>query len=147
KLVQRQAREDSDSIRQCPARLGKRLALSSIATLDHSGIGNAPMGGHGLARPYRTDLAGRVVANRDDEIELWGARLGELVPILAAQAVGRHPVLLQQLQRERIHSARGMRASTESAEATSTHLAQEGHRHAATGGVPGAEEQDVVDPP
>ena len=44
------------------------------------------MRGHGLARPHRADFFGGVVADGEDEIETGSARLGELVPALAAQA-------------------------------------------------------------
>ena len=101
------------------------------------------MRGHRLTRPHRADLAGRVVADREDEVEPGCARLGELVPVLAAQTIGRHPVPRQQLERERIHPARRMGARAEGAEASGADLPQDGLRHDAARGVAGAEKQDV----
>ena len=66
-----------------------RLACPSTA----AGSGNAPMRRHRLARPDRTDFAGGVVADGEDEIQRRRAGCGELVPALGAQPLGRKPRL------------------------------------------------------
>ena len=57
--------------------------------LDRGRVLDAPMRGDRLARPDRADLAGRIVADGEDEIELGRVRRGELVPALRAKPVGR----------------------------------------------------------
>src|SRR3990167_8936084 len=51
------------------------------------------------------DFAGRVVADRENEIHLRGAMRGELVPVLGPQALGMQPVLLEEVDGERVDLA------------------------------------------
>ena len=74
------ADEDLDAVVEVAVdslELGKVLVLRA----DEGGrVLNTPMRGHRLARPDRADLGGRVVADREHEIELRCAGLGELLP-------------------------------------------------------------------
>src|SRR5262249_53228951 len=51
-----------------------------------SRIGNAPMRGHRLARPYRTGLARRVIADREHKIERRGPPRREIGPPLRTES-------------------------------------------------------------
>ena len=53
------------SCRQVSAKAGDL----GLGALDDRRVGQAPMGGHRLAGPDRTDLAGGVVTDGEDEIE------------------------------------------------------------------------------
>src|SRR5215472_17058414 len=50
------------------------------------GVGHAPMRRHRLAGPDRADFFGRVVADREYEIELGCSRLCKLIPALASHS-------------------------------------------------------------
>ena len=45
------------------------------------------MGCYGFARPYRTDLARRLVTHRDDEIHSWCVCLGKFAPVFGPQTL------------------------------------------------------------
>ena len=82
----RQAQKQADSAIEQEESFAKG-ALISLCSLNGGGIGNAPMRGHRLAGPHRADFLRRVVADREDEIELGRPGLSKLLPALAAQAV------------------------------------------------------------
>ena len=69
--------------------LSERPALRLVAALDGGRILDAPVRGHRLPGPDRADLAGRAVADREDEVERRRTGLRELVPALAAQPFDR----------------------------------------------------------
>ena len=50
-------------------RVGEREAPLGLGAFGKRGIGHAPMGGHGLARPDGANLIGGVVADGEHEIE------------------------------------------------------------------------------
>ncbi len=90
--------------------LGEGESDLGLGARGRRGIGNPPVRGHRLARPDRADLTGRVVTDREDEIERRGARLGELVPGLGPQICCRIAQLFEQGDGVRIDRALGSRA-------------------------------------
>ena len=72
---------------------------AALFALDRGRILNPPMRRHRLTRPDRAGFAGRVVANREDEIERRRALLRELVPILRTITLGRKAHLAEQPKR------------------------------------------------
>jgi len=54
------------------------------------GGGNAPVCGHRLARPHRTDLFCGVVTDGEYKIELWGIQICKLIPTLAPETARRN---------------------------------------------------------
>jgi hypothetical protein len=95
-LVHRQVDEDRQAVLELVVGFEKSLALLRVVALHRGGIGDPPVRGHRLPRPDRADLAWRR-RNGKDEIQRGRAGLGELFPVLAAQAGGGQAVLLQQL--------------------------------------------------
>lgn len=93
----------------------KRHPLIHVTAFDRSGIFDAPMGGHRLTRPVGTHFAGCVVADGEYEIEMRRARLGELVPALAAQPLARQAHFFEQCERNGMHLTLGVTAWTEAA--------------------------------
>src|SRR5882724_3720094 len=69
KRSDRQADEDRDAVVEPAVDVGEEGALFGLAADEGGRIGDAPKGGHGLARPVRTGLAGGLVANGEDEIQ------------------------------------------------------------------------------
>src|SRR5690242_4363886 len=102
------------------------------------------MRSHRLPWPIGTDLARRVVTNREHEIQWGRAQSGEFVPALAAQVFSRQIHFLQQLQCDRVYRAFGMAARAEAAKAALPPLIDQGFRDDAACRVAGAEEQYVV---
>src|SRR5258705_13663279 len=76
----RQRCKDRDALMQHPVGILERKRDLRWRAGGFRRIGNAPMCRHGLAGPEGTRLAGRVVANREYEVERRSARPGELVP-------------------------------------------------------------------
>src|SRR4249920_3477940 len=66
---QRQAEEQLNAVLQPAVGMEECLALVLIAAFDGGRILDAPVRGDRLARPHRAHLAGRVVANGEDEVE------------------------------------------------------------------------------
>jgi hypothetical protein len=110
----------------------------------HGGIGNAPMSGHGLARPDRADFTGGVIANGKDKIEFGRAGFGELVPGFAAQGEGGQTGEFQLAKRGGMDGAFGMAACAVGGEGGKTFFVEDGLGHDGACGISGAEEQDVV---
>jgi hypothetical protein len=90
------------------------------------GIGHTPVGGHRLAGPHRAALAGRVVADREDEIERRRARQGELLPRFRAQDGGVVAEAVEQRERVRIDRAFGLAAGREGAKLAGAELFENG---------------------
>src|SRR5205085_1905860 len=111
---------------------------------DRGWILDAPMGGDGLARPDRADLARGVVAHGDDEVDPWRAGFRELVPALAAQARGGKAEGPQRVEAERIDLAVGVAPRRMSLEASLAEMDEQHLGHDRARGVAGAEEEDVV---
>ena len=79
----------------------------------HSGgVGNAPMRGHGLARPDGTYFVGRLVTHGEDEIQLRRPGFCELILILAAQAIHRQARDSKLIECLWPHEPRGMATRT-----------------------------------
>src|SRR6516225_5591705 len=68
-----------DGVKRLPE--GFQLLLGSARSLRRVRV--SPMRGRRVAGPVRADLAGGVVAHRDDQVHVWRLCLGELVPALA----------------------------------------------------------------
>src|SRR5262249_29741138 len=85
-----------------------------------------------------------VVANSDDRVQPRRVRPCEFVPALAAKFVNRKAMPLEYVQRQRMHGAFGVTASTERLELTLPPAIEECFRQDASGGVARAKEQDVV---
>ena len=71
--------------------IAKRAFYLLRRSLNTRGIGNTPVRGHRLAGSDGTNFLGSVVTDREYEIELRCAGLGEPVPVLASQAFDRQP--------------------------------------------------------
>ncbi|RYP44154.1 hypothetical protein DL770_011508 [Monosporascus sp. CRB-9-2] len=102
------------------------------------------MGGHGLARPYRTHLAGCLVADGENEVQFGRAVLRELVPALATEPVRRDTELLQGMQRKRVHRTGGVATCGEGLESVATEVVQQTLGQDRARGIAGADEQHVV---
>jgi len=66
-LVDGEADKDADPIAQHAQSVGKGEGSLCISTFSFHWIGEPPMRGHRLARPDRTDLLRRVVADGENE--------------------------------------------------------------------------------
>ena len=71
------------------------LGLALFFAFDGGEVGQAPVRGHGLPRLDRTDFAGRLVADRENEIEHQRVWARELVPGLAAKLRRGHAELFK----------------------------------------------------
>src|SRR5579864_5751783 len=97
--------------------------------LDGRRIGAAPVRGHGLARPYRTDLLGGVVADGENEVQLRRARLGKLAPIFTTQSIHRNSRRLQLAKRLRPYGSRRVTSGTIRGESWAAFEIQDGFSH------------------
>src|SRR4051812_2403308 len=79
-LVERQREEELDAPAKDSRRVAECRALLLLRAFDGCRVLDAPVRGHGLARPYRTGLARRAVAHREDEIDRRRSRPCELIP-------------------------------------------------------------------
>ena len=98
-----------------------------------------------MAGPDRTDFAGGVVADGDDQVHLRRVRTGELVPALAVQAVGADADRLQRLQTQRVGLLVGARTAAGGVglEAATTDVVQCRLGQDAARRIVRAEEEDV----
>jgi len=140
---QRQHQLDAPLQRDGNGHEGHRLVF--VAALMGCRVGRAPMRGHRLPRPHRADLTCRVVADRDDEVQRGRLGLDELVPIRAAKAIARDVPGLQGLPGERVDRAHGLAACGPGTEPTAPQVVHQGFGHDRSGGVAGANEENVVD--
>ena len=83
----RQTGESIDAPLQHGVGAGESEALFDLRSFGARGIRYAPMGGHGLARPDRADLVGRVVADGEHEIQVGRTWRRKFVPGLRAKRV------------------------------------------------------------
>ena len=143
-LLERQAGQQLDVTPQHRGRLQESGLPFLLRPLDGRRVFDAPMRSRGLSGPDRADLAGGVVADGQDEVHRWRIRLRELLPALAAQALGRHARRFQGLDRVGVHLARGMAARRESAKAAAAELIHHDLGHDRARGVAGAQEKHVV---
>src|SRR5262249_25651622 len=75
-----------DAVFEDDVRIAEGAPLLGFRAAHGGGIGDAPMGGHRIARPYRAQLARRLVADCEHEIHHRRPRFREL-PAFAAQPV------------------------------------------------------------
>ncbi len=104
------------------------------------GIGQAPMPGHGLARPGRAIAHGRHVTDRKHKIHLRGA--GKLISGkgFRIERCRFMPILLQHLQRFRGNLAACLCARGMCDKLARAQIAQQGLRHDGARGIARAEE-------
>src|SRR5271154_2881768 len=107
---------------------------------DGGGIGDAPVGGPGLAGPDGTDFAGGVVANGEDEIEKGRAGFGEFVPGLAAKAGGWKGCGVEKAESGGMDGTFGMAAGAVGGEIRGAFPSEDGFGEDGAGGIAGAEE-------
>src|SRR5688500_7464453 len=144
--VEGEAGEVLDAAAQLDERRGKRGALFLFAAFHRGGVRHAPVRRHGLAGKDRADLAGRVVADRDHEVDRRSALARELLPALAAHAVDRVPVAHQHIDGERVHATRRVAAGAERLEAAAAQRIEDRLGDDRARRVGGAEEEDSVGP-
>src|SRR5439155_3995054 len=102
------------------------------------------MCGHRLPRPYRADFFRRIVTDGKNEIELRRVRLGEFVPALAAQALGRKACSLEPAERLRPNFPRRMAAGAIRRESGFAFEVENGLGHDRSRRISRTEKQDVV---
>jgi hypothetical protein len=85
--VDPQVRENPDAILELAINSEKEPAFLIVSSFKRRRIGDSPMRGDRLARPHRTLLGCRLVANREDEIDARVVGGGELVPALGSKAL------------------------------------------------------------
>ena len=141
---QRQAQKDLDAVLERPERLAEGHDPGHHVALDLRRVGDAPVGGHGLARPDRADLGGRPVAHGKDEVHRRGTGGGEFRPVLAAQAVGQVVVAPEYLQGQGMHGALGVAPCAVAGEASAPQAVDDALAEDAAGGIAGAEEENVI---
>src|SRR5262249_43186145 len=124
--------------------VAKRAGYLLVCSRDSRRIGNAPMRGHGLARPDGTSLTGGIVTNGEDKIHARRGGVRGFFPAFAAQVRYRYVSGLQLPQCLRPHSSGWMAASTVGCEPRLSFVIQDGFGHDRTCGISGTEEQNVV---
>jgi hypothetical protein len=139
----RQVHEDPDAMLERAESVAKREHPLGLAAGCRRRIRHAPVRGHGPARPHRADLVCRVVADRDDEIELHCARRRKFIPALAARFGRGDLQVREQLERERVdasarETARAVRAEPALAPMVQQRLGEDAPRR-----VAGAQEEDI----
>src|SRR3546814_17165702 len=82
--VVRQREEERDAVRQIMERAFERFALTRA--FNRGGVLDPPMRAHRLAGPDRARLAGRIIADGEDEVEPGRAGLREFGPAFRARA-------------------------------------------------------------
>jgi len=102
------------------------------------------MGGHRLTGPYWANFIGSVVANGEQEIELWGIGFREFVPTFAAIAARWNVRDLKLAQCFGAHFSCRVTASAISGELWASLEVHDPLSHDRTRRVPRTEEQDVV---
>src|SRR3984893_16922068 len=143
KRAQWQGRENSDTLKKHPVGIFKRKCDFGRRTFGLSGIGNAPMCGHRLARPNRTCFAGGVVANGEHEIERQRARLCELIPRLGTEPKRLVSEALQKLDRVWIYCRLGLTARAIGMKFPLPKLVQDRLGHDGASRVARTEKQDI----
>src|SRR3546814_17232431 len=82
--VVRQREEERDAVRQIMERAFERFALTRA--FNRGGVLDPPVRAHRLAGPDRARLAGRIIADGEDEVEPGRAGLRDFVPAFRAPA-------------------------------------------------------------
>ena len=142
--AQRQRGEDADPLIEQPVGVFERESDLGLASRRLGRIGNAPMRGHRLARPYRARFRRRTVADGEDEIEMRLARFCKFIPRLRATAGRVIAEALQKLDRVRIDPAFRLAAGAISEEMSRTDLVQYGLADDGARGISSAEEEHVI---
>src|SRR5271155_638855 len=83
--------------------LTERERLFSVRAFNRRRVGDSPVRRHRFSRPDRTHLTGRVVADGEYEIDWRCSRRRELIPALAAKALGRQIPPPKEFQRHGMH--------------------------------------------
>ena len=76
----RQAHENGDAVVEPAIGIGEGGAFFGLGAFHFGGIGNAPMGRHGVARPYGAGFRRGVIAHGKDEIKLGGIFVSKFIP-------------------------------------------------------------------
>lgn len=142
---ERQREKSADAPFELPVRrLERRLARRQ--RLDVRRIGDAPVRGGRTPRPHRAGFAGGARADGDDVIEARRVGRGEFVPRLASWRLAsrqRHAVPRQRFQRDWMDLSRRTTAGGKRAHATGAEMIEQRLAENRTGGVAGAQHQDV----
>jgi len=80
-------RQEFDSSFQLSECLAEGQCLLGTVAFDRGWVCDSPVRRYGLPRPDRAGLTGRVVANRDDEIDGWRPGSCKLVPALTSKVL------------------------------------------------------------
>src|ERR1700730_11508490 len=141
---QRQREKETDS----PVKNKKRLAEGAFdfggVSMNGSRIGHSPVRGHGMSRPDRAGFLGGVVANREAQLHLGGARPREFIPALAAQADCGNARQFKLLQRFGMHRPRGMTSCAVGGEDRLSLVVEDRFGHDGTRRVSRTQKQSVV---
>ena len=141
--AEREIEEEADAITQQTRGFRERRADLRLGAFNSGGVWNAPMGGHRLPGPDRADLAGGVVANRENEIERRRAGRRELVPRLGAKIRDLVAAALDDRPDVRVDAAGRHRARRIGLEAPLALLVHQRLGDYGTRRIAGAEEEDV----
>ncbi len=135
----RQAGENLD-----PAHQGPEIVAHRVVGIAGGRIGlDAPVGDERIARPFRERLAGRDVAQRDDEVHARRAAEAELLQALGVRARDGHVMPRQELDGVGVERSVRIAAGAEGAEASGGDGVENHLRHDAERGVVFAYEQNV----
>src|ERR1700722_5674837 len=84
KAGEREAKQNADSSVEHQESFAKRFLDLFRGALDGCRVCDAPVRGHGLTRPNRTDFLGGVITNGKNEIHTWRCGSRKFFPWLAA---------------------------------------------------------------
>ena len=93
------------------------------------------MGGHRLTGPNRAYFLGRVIADCENKIEFRCTWRGELIPILASQAVRGQVGKFELMQRLGANTSRGMTSGAICSEVWSSLTVHDGFGHYGSSGI------------
>ncbi|VVD30867.1 protein of unknown function (plasmid) [Paraburkholderia dioscoreae] len=143
-LFEWQIREELDALPHLNIGLQECLALVVVRAFGRRRVGHAPVCFRRVTGPNRAYLAGCVVANRKNEVDLRCAVFSEFVPALAAQPFGRNPLRTQQVKCIRVRSRPGMAAGAVADEPVTRELIKRRFSKDRARGIMRTEEKDVV---
>src|SRR5215471_15540533 len=81
-LVDRQRDKQLNAVFESDIGVAEGTPLLGVRALHRGGIGDTPMGGHRVPRPDRTNLAGSLIADGENEVQRWRARLANSFQLL-----------------------------------------------------------------